>query len=722
LPDDGVQPDYFASRFEFRNGSTEPPLADPPVADPPGAAIEAWAESHLVQLTRGMSIAAVAECARAFVRDLAAVAGAEMPSDLLHGLLERLRDRLKACGYTAERSKFYINLYEEAAGGRGTSGTGRPTEPAYMAILPDAAGEAAEDVGLYRIGDGINGNIRLTNFAMFIDEDVSIDDGAAQARKFRGRIVLAGREAPIEVAADDYASDQRLQASIFSAIGAEAEIYCRMWEARTAVSAVSRPRRRTVSADFGWSADGTEYRTPTAVISAESVRPVGPDEEVRIELADDRARHLGLTALTAERLTVVRRHIVDELLAVHDRRVTLTMLAATALAMLLRFAGGLNKPAVWLVGLTGCGKSFLAGLFASFFGHLAEGIGMPSWASTPNSIERLGYDFRDALYTVDDYKPEVTWRSAVIRILQSYADGAGRGRLRSDATANVTRPIRGLLVSTGEDCPDHSASAQARVIVVDVPHGARNLALGDRCRAMAPEYAGVTADFIRWLLAGGHTARFATRVAELRGYYVQGIIGEPNDIRIAGNIAQLAAAGELFAAYLSDLWPEALEQFRQFASVDLIALRDRTVTGSRDEQESKILCSALADLIESGRVQVKHCNRGPIPRDEHAPFIGGYCDSSLSQRGRVPASYGLNMSACLAEVNTFLREQGRPEIRATHKALLRQLREDGLLLDSDGQPLSAGPAAAGDSTVTQRIGGAPVRVFRLMATALDDHG
>jgi hypothetical protein len=69
----------------------------------------------------------------------------------------------------------------------------------------------------------------------------------------------------------------------------------------------------------------------------------------------------------------------------------------------------------------------------------------------------------------------------VIRVLQNYADGTGRGRLKVDATTNVSRPIRGLLVSTGEDIPEHSASVVARSVVVPVPQAAKDLERGARC-------------------------------------------------------------------------------------------------------------------------------------------------------------------------------------------------------------------------------------------------
>src|SRR5262249_39745360 len=159
------------------------------------------------------------------------------------------------------------------------------------------------------------------------------------------------------------------------------------------------------------------------------------------------------------------------------------LLGASAAAVLYPFAKGAGRFALWLVGLTGSGKSFAAKLFANFFGDFPlESASFTTWGATGNFIQRQGYFFKDALYLVDDYKPElVKNQQEVVKVLQAYADNTARGRLRADATANVLRPIRGLMVCTGEDVPDQHASAVARSVIVKVPQQAKNLVAGNRC-------------------------------------------------------------------------------------------------------------------------------------------------------------------------------------------------------------------------------------------------
>src|SRR5262249_11241693 len=157
-------------------------------------------------------------------------------------------------------------------------------------------------------------------------------------------------------------------------------------------------------------------------------------------------------------------------------------LGGVGAALLHRFAGDANRFALWMTGLTGSGKSFLAQLFMNFFGRFRPSSGsFVTWSSTGNYVQRQGFFFKDPRYLGDGYKPDVVYHGQVVRILQTYADSTGRGRLKSDATTNTTRPIRGLLLSTGEDIPEHSASALARSLVIEVPQGEKDVARGQRC-------------------------------------------------------------------------------------------------------------------------------------------------------------------------------------------------------------------------------------------------
>ena len=201
----------------------------------------------------------------------------------------------------------------------------------------------------------------------------------------------------------------------------------------------------------------------------------------------------------------------------------------------------------------------------NFFGDFRVNAGrVATWASTANYIQKAGYYFKDAFYLVDDYKPELVVQGQVIRILQNYTDRTGRGRLRQDTSSNTTRPIRGLLVSTGEDIPEHSASAIARSIIIEVPTKQKDIGRGRRCISECHQYSGVTADLIRHLIAKNRMVPFRKLFQSLQSKFTALISGVQNDTRIANDFALLAAGFAEVARYFRDVWPDCGEQTKCF--------------------------------------------------------------------------------------------------------------------------------------------------------------
>jgi hypothetical protein len=249
--------------------------------------------------------------------------------------------------------------------------------------------------------------------------------------------------------------------------------------------------------------------------------------------------------------------VVDELRRLHEPGVMHALLGAAALAPLRQFAAPKSRPVIWLLGLTGTGKTFLAKLFMGFFGDFPlDACGrIATWNATDNSLQSHGFYYKDCLAVLDDFKPEMIRHRDVVRFLQNAADGTGRGRLRHDMRARATRPVRGQILATGEDLPAQNASGLARSIIVEVPNREKDLELGGRCAAMSPLYRGLMADFLAWVIREGRGAVFADRVEHWQRHYCATIAGRQNDARIAGNHRLLAAAFEQMAAYLRDVGP-----------------------------------------------------------------------------------------------------------------------------------------------------------------------
>jgi hypothetical protein len=558
----------------------------------------------------------------------------------------------------------------------------------------------------------------LTNFTVSIDEEVEIREGADRRKVFRCTLGLYGEETPFEITADEFADNASLKSAIFKAGGTRPQLHCaKMDLLREAISALNwrtghqEPARRALTTDYGWDAEGQAFLVPGGRISANGFLQADGPSELHVDLErEELARHLDLRPCgDAAELQSIRRHIVEDLLRLHDRRVTYTLLGAVGVAVLGRFAVDVDPFALWLTGLTGSGKTFLAKLFVNLFGDFPLSSGrFASWSSTPYYIQRQGHYFKDALYLVDDYKPEIAKHEQVVKVLQNYSDRTGRGRLKVDATTNTTKPIRGLLIATGEDVPEHTASALARCIIIPVQQRPKDLARGARCAAASHAYRTITADFVHQLLARRRPPAFRKLVHALTRYYYRGIAGQQNDSRIARNFALLATGFIEMARYFVDVWPDWKIEVRRFVQQELVAARDEMLGAARQQQPSEIFWSVLGSLYQNGRVEF--CSHGTgANRTLIGRSVQGRCDL-----------YYVSPQLALAAVNTCLREQGRPPIQVTLPTLLGQLRRDGRLLDQQGHPLP--PDSSNTPTNQPRLNGEPKRCFITSRALLEGSG
>jgi hypothetical protein len=423
--------------------------------------------------------------------------------------------------------------------------------------------------------------------------------------------------------------------------------------------------------------------------------------------------------LSADELGEVKRHVVDELLRLHEPGVMRSLLGVAALAPLRAFAGPRSRPVIWLRGLTGGGKTFLASLCMNFFGDYPLGASgrIATWSATPNFLQSLGYLHKDCPVVIDDFKAETARRPEVMRLLQNAGDGTARGRLRHDMTARATRPVRGLLLATGEDYLAQNASGLARTILVEVPNRQKDFELGRRCLAMSPRYRGLMADFLAWVIREGRGAVFAERVELRQSHYYRSIAGRQNDARIAGNHALLVAAFEQMAAYLEDVWPEAASDAEEFALGDVARMVAASVGSAEQDQGSAVFLEALRALLDWGRVRLEAPGGGgagvAIDAKNRGAVIGRTIADGPEDEDRVVE---LSLAMALQAVQRSLRQQGKPPLQVSEKTLIAQLEAEGLLLDRDNRPVA--PGSAGNRSRQVRIERKRVRVIRMKLTDL----
>ncbi len=184
------------------------------------------------------------------------------------------------------------------------------------------------------------------------------------------------------------------------------------------------------------------------------------------------------------------------------------------------------RPDVHLVGTSGSGKSEIASLLSSFYGHFSRDTPPAQWGDTINTVETLGYPLADTLFWVDDYKSIYADEKTFTRFLQSYSRGMGRGRLTREAKVRHEKPCRGLILSTGETTIEGEMSVIARMLVLEIPPWEKRDPNGqalNQAEGLRHHLPSFTAHFASWIAQQLEKSDLKTDIADrfsnnMKGY------------------------------------------------------------------------------------------------------------------------------------------------------------------------------------------------------------
>ncbi|MHC5059312.1 MAG: hypothetical protein ACYTKD_32055 [Planctomycetota bacterium] len=441
---------------------------------------------------------------------------------------ETFRKRMAEALGAGARTVQQILAQARKGPGRWVKTTSQSREPSSPMVVDDLRfrwGERGlEKVEVQEIeGQSVERSKVVSNFLIRIVREAEVIDDLRNRREFECRLLLAGDGEddpgrPVRIEAGNFGSHMRL-AEALAAAGNWDLIYSmkEMDFIRMVSSAFSAEkgvsRVRTVRyVGYARTEDGEElgYVTPSVVIQGGKTMPASKALEsggLRCELpaaSFKSVKRLDLIEITPEERDATLRHIVADLLRFRGPEIGRSFIGHTFLAPVFGWLQGFKPYVLAILGNSGLGKSTLAGYMQAFFGPRFTDLDLESWTATPKAIELAGHTYKDALYVVDDFKlghfTQNTLRDAM-RVLQGYADGAGRDRLSRASTMMPSAYIRGMLAITGEDLPEGQSSNLARIVplrVPDTPVTAELTAVKRRCDERRRFYAGVMAHYIAW--------------------------------------------------------------------------------------------------------------------------------------------------------------------------------------------------------------------------------
>jgi hypothetical protein len=539
----------------------------------------------------------------------------------------------------------------------------------------------------------------LANFtARIIGEDV-IDDGSSELKhvfRIEGTLYNGRPLSAVAVSSNDFAGMTWVMKSwgccAIPAAGLGAKDHL-----RAAIQAVSGdPPRRTIYQHTGWRMIGGK---PYYLHAGGGIGAVGLNPDVLVQLDGNLSRYSLPAPPDGETLADGIR-AVQALLSMKPARIFFPCMGAVFRASLPARC----DTSIFLIGPTGGGKSEIAAIMQRFYGASMDRLNLPgNWSSTANSLEGLAFLAKDALLTIDDFKPGGSkhdidqWHAKADRVLRAQGNGSGRGRCRPDGTPRPDRPPRGLIQSTGEDVP-RGESLQARNMPIAVAKADFQISDLTPHQQVAEQgvYAGVLAAYQKWLASNYATIqeRLPDEFAALRNKAMAEFTAA--HARIPGAVADLCLGLKYFldfatSVYAIEPWDrETLAQQGWVALLEAARQQARAVEGQ--DPASRFL-RLVTTVLTSGRGHVTSPNAGQPADPEmwgwksQCVGTGNYASDRWEPQGKqVGWIDGINLyldpEASYAEVQRLGDEQGE-HLPLTQQQLFRRLKESGRLVSHE---------------------------------------
>jgi len=424
----------------------------------------------------------------------------------------------------------------------------------------------------------------------------------------------------------------------------------------------------------GWYGAGKSYIMPSVIVDKDGVRP---NSEKKIDLSrKSHAKYLDFSIIDEETFRETLFHIKAELLNAWPRKWTTVALGHTLLPIILGPLGSAftQKPTLFFEGLTGAGKTALTKIMQCFWGDFDKILTLQSSAK---GVIDVGYDFKDALLAVDDYKGLTNEQTNAVKqaIQYSYGDDSSI-KMNRNQMQSKAKGVRSVMMMTGEQFLTSEASMVARCILIetDKQDTVKTQDNYTKCVAMKTKYSGVTARYINWFLNQDKE--------EIRSHYHKlfdklhsSSSHLQNSSRLSYNLALNHLSYNLFVTFMQhhDILShqeakELVTEHAQYAEELLWSMSNRC----EEEQNGWVFLRLLRQLLDSGEVSIKVIHRFEHSTKKVIGFVG-------KNKGEVNLYPELTWQAAKS-----IRDINLP---GDVRSIGRQLKSQGILVetDSDGR-------------------------------------
>ena len=599
---------------------------------------------------------------------------------------EKVRDRMGEVATTVARFRddeheitglpTLVDYYPEAViisvkkwlSSEGERGEQRPLESNNCIVICDSEGK----------------EIRLANFIARVAVDASIDYGEeVTERKFR---IVGKREdgTPFAraIAAEDFPDNRKLLSALQAAGGAKLIVYKAEYVSVVRRFMQEHPgiEERSSYGYTGWiDCDGQRaFLAPRGGMGA-----AGASLEIPLQL-----QRYGVQEVSPETLQHIAGVWIEDGLQVFGKEVTYLLAGTLFLTPAHAALPVTQKYVTHLRGETGVKKTAYALAAMGMYGDFAEPP--ETWQSTINSIEMTGYYLKDLPLLVDDFKQGTVQSRSMVQLIQRHSDAVGRNRLRADIKQVNRKPMRGLLISTGEDSITEEASVKARMIELPIARGECDERRLSTLQQHAHLLPGLGYAYLAWLAREweGVVREEAASFHEYRDGILADLRadapGATNDARVAANFAQNTIGFQLMLRFLTAsglLSADIAERMGTEYQAIRRTLAAKAAGAVTQERASTVFLNTLSDMLATGRVKL--ATRGNqehtftpyddttsvAPASPYAPTIGWQDEKGVYLT-----------TAAYTEVHKYVESGGRA-LSFSQEAIYAQLDADGVIAE-----------------------------------------
>lgn len=537
----------------------------------------------------------------------------------------------------------------------------------------------------------------LTNFSAEITKDLFYDDGIDSVRhvEIKGQTPNGEKFSGVRPIED---LEIQIRKTIALIGGPRLRIFpsCSS-KAADAIKALSNPKSEIIYTHTGWRQIGNKmcFLLPGGSLGTTTAK---------VEIPHGKANLFHLPNKVSEADVRNAFKVFKGLFKIAAPNIMWPIVSHTLSAPLMHFLPGCQRTALHITGTTGSYKTTLTCLVMNFFGDFSSLTPTETWKSTPNALERIGFHYKDLPFLIDDFKLSTSRSQNVVQLLQTYADGTAKARMDQTATIRKSYPIRGTVLSTGEDVPPGEASLLSRMLVLDLSRNAVDVEKLTESQYDSRWLPFLTSAFLHWLSKDPveQEAKLKISFETLRDFFLRAVGKTPGfHPRLASGAAVSALGGGTFINWAVEKNLLTYEEGKVLKNMLLeawIELLQRHAPEVLGQQADAVFMQTLKQMLSTGRVRVDPIN---YENDSRAPLVGWIDDRFFYMDG----------GSAYHEVQRFLSEEKRA-LQFSQRAIYKQLAKTFVLY-------KAGSVQNDSEACRVRINGRQRRVIVLSRDVLE---